>query len=174
MKTKTEQILKVMHVLAWVAFIGLLIQTGTILVVYVISYFTPDAANDFHNGMNLSTLRQQGFYPLTMYISFVISIWAMKAYIAFLLTQTLSKMNLSNPFTMEVATKLETISHLLIGMAVICVIRNGYTDWLVKHVGEFESKWGAGEYVFMAGLVFIIAQIFKRGVEIQSENDLTV
>jgi hypothetical protein len=30
------------------------------------------------------------------------------------------------------------------------------------------------EFIFMAGVVFIMSQAFKRGVEIQSDNDLTI
>jgi len=44
------------------------------------------------------------------------------------------------------------------------------------------SKIGGGTYeneavaslLFMARLLFIIAQIFKRGVEIQTDNELTI
>jgi hypothetical protein len=44
-------------------------------------------------------------------------------------------------------------------------------------VQDFHISWigeNAGEFLFMAGLVFIISPIFKRGVELQSENELTV
>ena len=40
--------------------------------------------------------------------------------------------------------------------------------------GELHGNWISGEFIFMVGLVFIISQVFKRGVEIQAENDLTV
>jgi hypothetical protein len=30
------------------------------------------------------------------------------------------------------------------------------------------------EYLFIAGMIYIISQIFKRGIEIQEENNLTV
>ena len=46
---------------------------------------------------------------------------------------------------------------------------------------RFEEKTGqlygsllSGEFIFMVGLVYIMAWIFRRGVEIQSENDLTI
>lgn len=32
----------------------------------------------------------------------------------------------------------------------------------------------SAEFVFMAGVVFVMSQIFKKGVEIQTENELTV
>jgi len=44
----------------------------------------------------------------------------------------------------------------------------------VKTTGEAPESIEAGEILFMAGLVFVIAQIFKRGVEMQAENELTV
>jgi len=33
---------------------------------------------------------------------------------------------------------------------------------------------GADVWLFMGGILFFIAQIFKRGIEIQTENELTV
>ncbi len=39
---------------------------------------------------------------------------------------------------------------------------------------KFELDCGSSEFLFMAGIIFIIALIFKRGVEIQSENELTI
>jgi len=32
----------------------------------------------------------------------------------------------------------------------------------------------SGEIHLLAGVIFVISQIFKKGVEIQSENELTV
>ncbi len=33
---------------------------------------------------------------------------------------------------------------------------------------------GADVWIFMGIILFVIAQFFKRGLEIQSENDLTI
>ena len=41
-------------------------------------------------------------------------------------------------------------------------------DTQLLHLG------GADVWLFMAVILFIIAQIFKRGIEIQTENELTV
>jgi hypothetical protein len=54
------------------------------------------------------------------------------------------------------------------------MLSNGYTASLFKLTGELFGTYITGEFVFMAGLIFVISQIFRRGVEIQSENDLTV
>jgi hypothetical protein len=132
-KTRTEQILTVMHILAWVAFIGFMIESGAILVSFGVSCVNPEGAKNLYEGLNLYDLRHFNFWYYTQHVSFMVLIPLLKSYVCYLLIQIVSKINLENPFTMEVANKLEKIS-----------------------------------------LMFIISQIFKRGVEIQSENELTV
>jgi len=173
-KTRTEVILTTMHVLAWIVFIGLLIKTGAILFTFTLSYFKPTVAQDLYKGLDLYDLRQSSFYNYGLYLSFMIALSAMKAYIAYLVIQTLSKVNLQNPFTAEVAGRVETISYVLLGSWIVVQLSSAHSEWLSKRTGELLSSGNGGEYLFIAGLVFIIAQIFKRGVELQSEQELTV
>jgi hypothetical protein len=51
---------------------------------------------------------------------------------------------------------------------------NGYAVWLGKMAGVIRYHWPAAEFLLLAGVVFTIAQVFKRGIELQAENDLTV
>ena len=88
--------------------------------------------------------------------------------------KTISKMNLANPFKMEVANKLEKISYVLLGTWLVALLSSAHSSWLLKITGEKYGNEISGEFIFVAGLVFIISQVFKRGVEIQSENELTV
>jgi hypothetical protein len=173
-KTRTEQILMVMHILAWVAFIGLLIKTGAIIISYGVSCVNQVAARNLYMGLDLYDLRQFNFWQYTMSVSFLVAFSGMKAHVAFLVTKTLSKVNLKNPFTLEVSHILEKISYVLAGLWVISILHNAHASWLLKRTSILQETMTAGEFVFIAGLVFIISQVFKRGVEIQSENDLTV
>jgi Protein of unknown function (DUF2975) len=173
-RTRTEQILTVMRIVAWVAFIGLLIQAGALIISYAVSGFNPDAAKNLYQGLNLFKLRQFNFYYYTMSVSFIVGLTVMKAYIAGLVIKILSKVNLTNPFTADVANRLESMSHLLLGTWVVSMLHDVHNKWLSKRIGSFDGDWNAGEFIFIAGIVFVIAQIFKRGVELQSENELTV
>lgn len=173
-KTRTEHILTVMRILAWVAFIGLLIETGTLLISYGISWKNPEAAKDLNRGLNLYNLSQLNFWYYTMAVSFLVAISGMKAFVLSLTIKTLSSVNLINPFKVEVARILEQIGYVLLGISIVAVINNAFTAWLAKRVGELHLEIATREFLLMAGLVFIISQVFKRGVEIQSENDLTV
>jgi hypothetical protein len=173
-KTRTQQILTIMHILAWVAFVGYMIEAGAILVSYTVSLIDHEAAKDLYKGMNLYNLRQFNFWSYTGSVSFMVALSLMKAYVSWLVIKILSKVNLVNLFTMEVAKKLEKISHLLLEIWIVSMLSNAHTGWLLKTTGELHGEWVNGEFIFMAGLVFVIAQVFKRGVEIQSENELTV
>jgi hypothetical protein len=98
----------------------------------------------------------------------------MKSWVSFLVIKTISKFNLRNPFTMEVARSLEKISFALLGIWFVTLLNNIYSSLLQKITGRPYGNWLSTEFIFMVGLLFIIATVFKRGVEIQSENDLTV
>ena len=39
---------------------------------------------------------------------------------------------------------------------------------------DFEMDLFSSDFVFLSVIIFIFAQIVKRGIEIQSENDLTI
>jgi Protein of unknown function (DUF2975) len=174
-KTKTEQILTVMPILAWVAFIGFMIEAGAILLSYVVSsVINPDAATNLYRGLNLFNLRQFSFWHYTLVVSFLVALSLMKSWASFLVIGALSKFNLKNPFTMEVAMRLERISMITFGTWVVTMLYNAHLGWLLKKTGELHGTWLSGEFIFMIGIVFILSQVFKRGVEIQSENELTV
>jgi len=75
---------------------------------------------------------------------------------------------------MDVARKLEKISYVLFGTWLVEMLYGAHMSWMMKLTGETFGTLDSGGFIFMAGLVFIISQVFKRGVEIQAENDLTV
>jgi hypothetical protein len=173
-QTRTEMILKVMLILAWIAFIGFMIEAGAIQVSYAVSCSNPAAAKNLYKGLDLYNLSQFNFWYYTIFVAFMVAIPVMKSWVSFLVIKMLSKFNLERPFTDEVAVRLEKISYAALAIWVVAMFSNAYSAYIIKLTGKPFGNWIAGEFIFMVGLVFIIAQVFKRGVEIQSENDLTV
>ena len=173
-RTRTQQILIVMNILAWIAFIGLLIKTGALITSYAISWVNPNAAHDLYRGLDLSDLREANFWWYSQSVSFLIAFDAMRAFVMYLVIRTLSKVNLVSPFTHEVCGSVEKISYVLFGIWIVAVLSNAHGSWIFKQTGELVPTLATGEFVFMAGLVFVISQVFKRGLEMQSENELTV
>ena len=174
METKTERILRAMNVVSWIAFIGLMVQAGGILASYGVSTANPEAAKHLFDRLDLYNLEQYDFEHYTLIIFFKAAIYALEAYVAYLLIKVLSAIRLSNPFTMDVALRLEKISYFLFGTWIIAMFYDLHMAWLAERVAGLEKNYISGEFIFMAGVVFVISQIFKKGVEIQSENELTV
>lgn len=173
-KGRTAQILKIMRILAWVAFVGLAVEAGAVLVSYGISLINPEGAKNLYRGLDLYEISQFSFRNYTIIVSFYVAIMALKSYVALLVAQALSYAHLKNPFRMQVVHLLERISFVLLGIWFIALLNNSHIRWVLHRTGEMAGTWASDESIFMAGLVFVLTQVFKRGVEIQTENELTV
>jgi|JI10StandDraft_1071094.scaffolds.fasta_scaffold296866_1 hypothetical protein len=173
-KTRTETILMIMNVLAWITFIGLMIEAGAILVTYVIGLANPEMVPKLYKGMDWVNLRQYDVWYYTGIITLKAAILILEAYTAYMVIKVLSTIKMTNPFTMEVAKRLENIAYTIILIWVAILIYNGQLKWLAKDVADLEGRALSTDLIIYAGLVFVISQIFKKGVEIQTENELTV
>jgi hypothetical protein len=172
-KTRTQQILTVMYILAWVAFVGFSIEVGAILFNYIFSVVNPESSQNLYSGVSLHALKEYNFWHYTLRISFVVGGLMLKANAAQLAIKTLAKVKIENPFQHDVAMMIERISYVLFGAWITAMMQNAQTLWLSKNT-DLDLSWASGEFIFAAGVVYVIAQIFKRGVEIQSEQELTV
>jgi len=173
-KTRTGQILTIMPFFAWIVLIAFVIEAGAIIYSYGVSYINPEAAKNLYDGLDLYDLMQYDFWQYTMSVSFLLALPVMKAWLSYLVIKTLSKFNIQNPFTEEVVNRMEKITYFAFGTWVVTMLSNVHTRWLLKTTGELYGSLLSGEFIFVIGLVFIFSQIFKRGIEIQSENELTV
>ena len=177
MKTKTEIILIVLKVLALLAAIGFSIECGAQLLTFVSSFINPEWSKK-----TLSASKQwfQILDYSAAYYSFGMSLLilssALKATVWYLMLGLLQKLQLRSPFSMDVTKKLEKLAYLLLGVWVlIAFIGKTYLHYVVKATGINLTDFSSGdEYLFIAGIVYIISQIFKRGIEMQEENQLTV
>ena len=71
------------------------------------------------------------------------------------------------------------VSYLALGLGIFAYSGVNYTKWLVTQKVEMPDiqnmgLGGADVWLFMGVTLYVLAQIFKRGIEIQEENDLTV
>ena len=181
--TRTEKILKIINVFAWIIFVGTLVKSGIILISFIISLFDPEAVvfKDI-DVFGLGTSPGTYFYEireanLWNYIFYVISIilWTLiKSYLAYLIIKLLSKINLIHPFSMEIANRIVKISYTLIFIWGLSFVVGFFDKWAALAIGLEPQFEGRGEFLFIAGLVYLIGNIFKRGVEIQNENKLTI
>ena len=89
------------------------------------------------------------------------------------------KLDLSRPFDKEVLLFITSISYLTFAIGLFCSWGVKYSEWVSEKGIQVPSiqqlrLGGADVWLFMGIVLFVIAQIFKRGIEIQTENDLTI
>jgi len=173
MKKHTPAILTVLHILAWIAFIGLLIVAGSYIISYMVSIGNPVASKDLYKGMDLSAYREQSFLNYSLIVAYKVMLYLVQAYIAFLVTRLLSKLNINRPFSDDVVELMQKISYSILFLWLVVMVNNIHSALLDKIYG-IAATYISGDFIFLAGIVYVLAQMFKRGVEIQSENELTV
>lgn len=182
MKISTEQIFKFLHILSWIIFIGLCVEAGVIIFNAIFTRFVNEnAALSFYKGMNLSSLYNydSGYFLVETTLMSIMAV--MKAIMFYLIVKILhdKKLNLSLPFNIELKKFISKLSYLALGIGLLSFIGVKFTKWLVEHSIQMPDIQdlkidGAGIWLFMFVILFVIAQIFKRGIEIQAENDLTI
>ncbi len=171
--------LMLITVVIWSIFIGLCIQAGALLFTFVYSFFRPVVAENLYEGLNLSALLAVNPWYYAGVASILLFIIGQKAYLFYLMTRIFLKINLVNPFSREVSKLITSISYVAfqIGLSTI-ILASGIFKWLEKRGFELDrlpQLVGSGsEFLLIAALLIAIGIVFKRGVEIQAENELTV
>jgi len=172
---KTTQILGLMKVISWIIFIGLCIQTGAIIISFSISLFiNPGAAQSLYMGLDLSKLYESNIGYFINIMSFIIVLSGLKAYLFYLVLKIFSKINLDHPFSPQTVSLVAKISHIALGIGIVAVLAQNYSKWLLNRGVLVEQNWEGTDFLFLAGIIFIIGLVFRRGMEIQHENELTI
>jgi len=168
-----------MHVLVWIAFLGTCVKTGAILYSFFVSLFiNSEGAKNLYMGLDLSALYNYNLRHYITIVLYIICLSALKAFITYLVIKIFLKINFTHPFSTNVSKLIAKISYVTLGVGALALIGIIYSDWLIKKGNTLpdlhEYFGGAADYLFFGGIIFIISQVFNRGIEIQSENELTV
>lgn len=181
MKIKTKQILVVLNLISWGLFVGLCIQTGVFIFQFIHSFFNPLVAQNLNWELDLSTLYETDIGNYSFIVSGIIVLSGLKSYMFFLVVKIFSKIDFRSPFKIKLVSYIAGISYLAFLVWIVTLICRIYSDWLMKQETINVSKvdllnyfGGMSEFFFLGMILLVISQIFKRGIEIQSENNLTI
>lgn len=176
MKTETEKILDILRIVAWIPFVGSIVLLTMKIAAFTLGLFAPGTNMTFSGtDIKLSGLRKDHLIQYIVAFSFLIVVAFLNIQVWKNVKDVLYKINLKSPFSIEVAVILEKIGYFLISTWAVGSMADGYLDYLSKRIDGVEKGVGIDlNYLFTAGIVYVISQIFKRGVELQEENELTV
>ncbi len=181
-KITSQQMLKGLHILSWIIFIGICIQAGGYLfnIVFLLTG-NPFGPNYFWNDADLSGLYtyDAGYFLVIAFMMIIVSV--LKALMFYWIVKIVhdKKLDMEQPFNKELGRFIFNLSYAAMGIAIFSGWIWKYSEWFIKK-GVFMPSLqsmhvdGAGAWLFIAVILFVIAHIFKRGIEIQSENELTI
>lgn len=177
--TKTNNIVfKSLHIIAWIIFVGLSIEAGGLIVNFIFSLYKPEFVQNLYQKLDLSEMYNRNQWAFFGMYSFILFISILKAYLFYLVIALISKLNLLKPFNSFVAVQITKISYYTFSIGLLSYIGKqiakdlAHYGYAIENLNEFWADSQA--FILMAAVIYIIATIFSKGIELQNENDLTV
>jgi len=178
MSKRNNFVFKALHIVAWVIFVGLCIEAGGLIVNFIFSLYKPEFVQNLYQKLDLSQMYNLSKWAFFGIYSFILFISILKAYLFYVVIKLISKLNLLKPFDSYVADQITKISYYTLSIGLISYIAKETAKNLQQggfEVDMLNQFWADSQaYILMAAVIYVIATIFSRGVEIQNENDLTV
>lgn len=167
-----------LRIIVWIIFVGLSIEAGGLIVNFIFAVYNPDFVPKLYQKLDLSELYSHSKMVFYGMYGFILFISIMKAYLFYLLVMLVTKLNLSYPFGSYVSGQIKKISYLTLSIGLISYIAQQTAKNLIHHgieIDRLDQFWTDSQaFILMAAVVYVIAVIFSRGVELQTENELTV
>lgn len=167
-----------LKIIAWIIFVGLCIEAVGLLVNFFFSIYNPGFVKNLYQKLDLSALYNNSKMVFFGMYGFVLTVALLKAWLFYMVIILVTKLDLSRPFSSFTAQKISQLSYFTFSIGIISHIAKEVAKNMSHHGLETESLnqfWADSQaFIIMSAVIFVIAQIFAKGVEIQSENDLTV
>ncbi len=180
-KIGTKQILLLLNILSWIIFAGLCFDAGGIIFNNIFAFYKPVALKQFWNGADLSAVYalDKGHFVVQALLMSIVAV--LKALIFYLIIKLFynKQLSISKPFEPGVTSVVFLIAWLCFGAGLFSNWGSNYAGWLKgqgvqmpdTHVLRID---GGDVWLFMAVVLMVIGQVFKKGIELQTESDLTV
>ena len=167
-----------LHIVAWVIFVGLCIEAGGLIVNFVFSIYKPEFVQNLYQKLDLSEMYNRSKWAFFGMYSFILVVALLKAYLFYIVAMLMHKIDLSKPFNSFVSEQITKISYCTFSIGILSYIARQTAKNLQHHgyvIDNLNEFWADSQaFILMAAVIYVIATIFKKGVEIQNENDLTV
>ena len=105
--------------------------------------------------------------------SFILVISILKAFLFYLLIKLVSQINLSKPFNSFVSKQILQISYYTLSIGLLSYLARQTAKNLQHHgyvIDNLNQFWADSQaFILMAAIIYVIATIFKTGVQYQEE-----
>jgi hypothetical protein len=167
-----------LYVIAWLIFVGLSVEAGGLLVNFFFSLYNPEVLQNLYQKLDLMNMYNESQFAFYGVYSFILIISILKAVLFYAVIHLMHKMDLSKPFNTFVAKQISLISYFTLSIGFLSHIARQLVKNLMHHgfvPDNLNQFWvDSGAFILMGAVIYIIAIIFKKGIDIQNENELTV
>ncbi|MCH5717178.1 DUF2975 domain-containing protein [Niabella hibiscisoli] len=178
---KTKVILTLLYIIAWIIFVGLSIEAGGFITNAIFVLAKPEAVPYLWQQADLRDLLKYGHNFFFTQVGVIGIVSALKAVLFYLIISILhnKQLKIEQPFTNIAQRFILRIASLALLIGLFSILGASCADWLSKkgvRMPDLESLYlgGADVWIFMSIALFVVAYVFKRGIELQNENNLTV
>lgn len=167
-----------LYTVAWLIFVGLSIEGGGLIINFVYSLYKPDVVQNLYQKLDMMPIFYKSKWSFWGLYIFILSIALLKVVLFYILIVLMHKIDLKKPFSTFASKQIMRVSYFTLLIGILGYIAKKITTSLnnngfsTPHLDQFWSDSQA--FILMGSVVYIIATIFKKGVEIQNENELTV
>lgn len=171
-------VFKGLLIVAWLIFVGLCIEAGALIVNFFFTFYKPEFLQNLYQKLDLSEMYANSKLVFFGIYGFILFIAILKAVLFYIVINLMHKMDLSAPFSPFVSRQISLLSYYTICIGFLSYIGRQIAE-NINHYGfvpdNLNQFWADSEaFILMGAVLYIIATIFKKGVELQNENDLTV
>ena len=167
-----------LYIVTWLIFVGLSIEAGGLIVNFFFSLYNPEFVQNLYQKLDLTEMYKESSLAFFGIYSFILTISILKACLFYIVIRLMHKMDLSKPFNSFVARQISQLSYYTLSIGLLSYIARRLAKNLMHHgfvTDNLNQFWADSQaFILMGAVIYIIATIFKKGVDIQNENDLTV
>ncbi len=178
LRISSKLMLKILYIISWIIFIGLCIEAGSFIsnAIFTLAV-NPENATYF--GLSNLYAYDPEYYIVIILLMTIAGV--LQAIMFYLIVKILhdKKLQIVQPFNSDMGRFIFNVSYLAVGIGVFSFWGVKFIEWLVEqgiHMPDIHTLnfGGADVWLFMGVTLLVIAHIFKRGIEMQTENDLTI
>ena len=167
-----------LYIIAWLIFVGLSIEAGGLVVNFFFSLYNPEFVQNLYQKLDLTEMYKDSKMAFFGIYSFILLISILKAFLFYIVIGLMHKIDLTKPFNTFVSNQILQISYYTLSIGLLSFIARQVAKSLIHYgyaTDSLNQFWVDSQaFIVMGSVVYIIATIFKKGVDIQNENDLTV
>lgn len=132
---------------------------------------------DIHFGdeeISYSDLKSKG--KANLFLLSISAVYYLSLIIQLILTaiRTLRAVDMKNPFSTEIARNISKMGTLALQIGILNIVLGAITELVMHGNFKIQLDLSVSNFLVFAAVLYLIADIFSRGVELQADNDLTI